>query len=84
MEGRRVLPVRWSAFGAEVAARDEVHVEVRDGHAGVFADVEGEAIAAVGDALRFGDLVRDSEHAGERGGVVVSDVTGVGDVLSWG
>jgi len=70
------------AFGAELAAAEDVHVQVRHRHPGVVADVEGDAEAAVGDAFVRRHFGRRHEHAGEERAVLAPHVLGGADVLS--
>ncbi len=56
-------------------------MEVRDGHAGIRTDVEGEAVSALGKALVAGDLLGEDEQPGENFGVAPIERAGVVDVL---
>ena len=67
---------------AEAAPADEVEVEVVDGHAGVVADVEGEAVAGLVHAFGAAHFVGERKESGERLRMASPDFTGVGDVLA--
>ena len=57
-------------------------MEVVDGHAGGFTDVEGEPVAGLVHALRAAHLASEGEEGGQGLGVARLDLAGVGDVFA--
>src|SRR5688572_27125882 len=70
-------------FGPELAAAEEVEVQVVDGHARMVADVEGHAVAVLEDTLEARDLGGEREHPREHVAVHPLDVSSILDVLAW-